>query len=129
MPGPCSPTHQRCRVPSANWCGALGYYIAHYLFSFLGLAAFLPVLILGYTSVAALVPGSSLNSPAFVVAGISGILLASSGLLATARQLLFPPDLLSPGGYLGVSGLAPVRPDPGARGFASCSCCSSSPVP
>jgi S-DNA-T family DNA segregation ATPase FtsK/SpoIIIE len=89
------------QAPSANWCGALGYYIAHYLFSFFGLTAFLPVLILGYTSVAALVPGSILNSMPFVVAGISGILLSSSGLLATTEQLIFPSDLLSPGGYLG----------------------------
>ncbi|MHB8810826.1 MAG: FtsK/SpoIIIE family DNA translocase [Desulfobulbaceae bacterium] len=89
------------QVPSANWCGALGYYIARYLFSFFGLTAFFPVLILGYTSVAALVPGSILNSMPFVVAGISGILLSASGLLATTEQLLFPPDLLSPGGYLG----------------------------
>ncbi|MHB1350965.1 MAG: DNA translocase FtsK [Desulfobulbaceae bacterium] len=87
--------------PSANWCGALGYYIAHYLFSFFGLTAFFPVLILGYTSVAALVPGSILNSLPFVVAGITGILLSASGLLATSEQILFPPDLLSPGGYLG----------------------------
>jgi len=87
--------------PSTNWCGALGYYIARYLFSFFGLTAFFPVLILGYTSVASLVPGSILNSMPFVVVGISGILLSSSGLLATAEQLLFPPDLLSPGGYLG----------------------------
>jgi S-DNA-T family DNA segregation ATPase FtsK/SpoIIIE len=87
--------------PSANWCGALGYYIAHYLFSFFGLTAVLPVLILGYTSVASLVPGSILNSMPFVVAGISGILLSSSGLLATTERLIFPPDLLSPGGYLG----------------------------
>mgnify|MGYP001764603182 CR=1 FL=1 len=32
--------------PEANWCGALGYYTAHYLLSFLGLMAFLPVGIL-----------------------------------------------------------------------------------
>ena len=89
------------QIPSANWCGALGFYLAHYLFGFLGLAAFFPVLVLGYTAVAALVPSGRLNSPAFVVVGISGILLASSGLLATARQLFFPPELLSPGGYLG----------------------------
>jgi S-DNA-T family DNA segregation ATPase FtsK/SpoIIIE len=89
------------QAPSANWCGAIGFYTAHYLFNFFGLTAFLPVLILAYTSVAALVPGSILNSLPFVVVGISGILLSSSGLLATTEQLLFPPDLLSPGGYLG----------------------------
>jgi S-DNA-T family DNA segregation ATPase FtsK/SpoIIIE len=28
--------------PPDNWCGTLGFYIAHYLFSFFGLTAFFP---------------------------------------------------------------------------------------
>jgi len=92
------PTRQ---VPSANWCGTIGYYIAHYLFSFFGLTSLFPVLILVYTSVASLIPGSSVNRLPFVVAGISGILVSTSGLLATTQQLLFPAEFIRPGGYLG----------------------------
>ncbi|HEJ84109.1 MAG TPA: DNA translocase FtsK, partial [Desulfobacteraceae bacterium] len=87
--------------PQDNWCGTLGFYIAHNLFSFFGLTAFFPVLILVYSSVAAMVPGSSGNRLPFLVAGISGILLSASGLFAIARQLVFPTEFLKPGGYLG----------------------------
>ncbi|MCL7488025.1 MAG: DNA translocase FtsK 4TM domain-containing protein [Desulfobulbaceae bacterium] len=89
------------QAPRDNWCGTLGFYIAHNLFSFFGLTAFLPVLILVYSSVAAMLPGSSGNRLPFLVAGISGILLSASGLLAIARQLVFSPEFLKPGGYLG----------------------------
>ena len=54
--------------PSDNWCGALGFYIAHYLFSFFGLTAYFPVLILVYSSFAALLPGSSVPRLPFIVA-------------------------------------------------------------
>jgi len=87
--------------PSDNWCGSLGFYIAHYLFSFFGLTAYFPVLILVYSSVGAMLPGSQGNRLPFVVAGISGILLSTSALLATTHQLVFPPEFLKPGGYLG----------------------------
>ncbi|NOQ47232.1 MAG: cell division protein FtsK, partial [Desulfobulbaceae bacterium] len=87
--------------PADNWCGAFGYYVAYYLFSFLGLTAFFPVLILGYTSCTALLPGASINRLPFIIAGITGMLIAASGLLATTRQLVFPEAFIVPGGYLG----------------------------
>jgi S-DNA-T family DNA segregation ATPase FtsK/SpoIIIE len=89
------------QTPSANWCGALGYYTAYYLFSFFGLTSFLPVLVLIYTSVSVFLPGSREYRLPFVVAGISGLLVATSGLLATMDRLLFPPEFIRPGGYLG----------------------------
>lgn len=93
--------HPALQVPAANWCGSVGYYIAHYLFSFFGLTAFFPVLILIYTSMSVLMPGGTTNRLPFVVAGITGIMISTSGLLATTVQFVFPPELISPGGYLG----------------------------
>lgn len=87
--------------PAQNWCGALGYYIAHYLFSFFGLTSFFPVLVLIYTSVSVFIPGSKEYRLPYVVAGISGILVSTSGLLATTGKIIFPPEYISPGGYLG----------------------------
>ncbi|GAB4342021.1 MAG: DNA translocase FtsK [Desulfobulbaceae bacterium] len=87
--------------PGDNWCGRFGFYTAHYLFSFFGLTAFFPVLILLYSAVSSMLPGSLGNRLPHVVAGISGILLSASGLFATAQQLLVPREFVEPGGYLG----------------------------
>jgi S-DNA-T family DNA segregation ATPase FtsK/SpoIIIE len=87
--------------PAQNWCGALGYYIAHYLFSFFGLTSFLPVLVLIYTSVSVFIPGGREYRLPHVVAGISGILVSTCGLLATTDKLFFPAEFIIPGGYLG----------------------------
>lgn len=87
--------------PSQNWCGSIGYYISHYLFNFFGLTSFLPVLVLIYTSVSVFIPGSKEYNLPYIVAGISGILVSMSGLLATSDKLLFPPEFIQPGGYLG----------------------------
>ncbi len=87
--------------PSQNWCGALGYHIAHYLFSFFGLTSFLPVLVLIYTSVSVFIPGGKEYRLPYVVAGISGILVSICGLLATSEKLVFSPEFITPGGYLG----------------------------
>ncbi len=87
--------------PVANWCGTIGHYLAHYLFSFFGLSAFFPVAILLYTSVAVFMPGVTVNRLPYVVAGISGILLSGTGLFATIDRILVPPEFISPGGYLG----------------------------
>lgn len=87
--------------PVDNWCGRLGFFIAHYLFSFFGLTAYFPVLILVYSSIADMLPGSNKNRLPYVVAGITGILISASGLLAIAQKILFPPEFLKPGGYLG----------------------------
>jgi len=87
--------------PSQNWCGSLGYYIAHSLFSFFGLTSLLPVLVLLYTSVSVFIPGGKEYRLPYVVAGISGILVSTSGLLATTGKLFFLPEFIKPGGYLG----------------------------
>ena len=54
-----------------------------------------------YTSVSVFIPGSKEYRLPYVVAGISGILVSTSGLLATKEKLFFPPEYIEPGGYLG----------------------------
>jgi S-DNA-T family DNA segregation ATPase FtsK/SpoIIIE len=87
--------------PGANWCGAFGYYAAHYLFSFLGITSFFPILIFFYLAGAAFFPHVDINRLPSIIAGITGFLLAASGLLATTAQLIFPAEFITPGGYLG----------------------------
>lgn len=87
--------------PAANWCGSFGFYTAHYLFSFFGLTAVFPVFVLLYSAVMTLVPGSSVSRLPFVVAGITGLLISSSALLATSNPLFFSSRFITPGGYLG----------------------------
>lgn len=87
--------------PVANWCGGFGYYVAHYLFSILGVTSFLPVLVFFYLAMAAFIPHVDINRLPSIIAGITGILLATSGLLASTKQLIFPPEYILPGGYLG----------------------------
>ncbi len=87
--------------PAENWCGSFGFYTAHYLFSFFGLTAVFPVFVLLYSGAMTLVPGSSVSRLPFVVAGITGLLISSSGLLATAGQLVFSSRFITPGGHLG----------------------------
>ncbi len=87
--------------PLDNWCGSFGFYLAHYLFSFLGLTAFFAVLLLIHLSFLAFFPSRQLNRLPLIVAGITGIAIAASGLLASSRQLIFPAEFISPGGYLG----------------------------
>ena len=88
--------------PAANWCGTLGFYSAHYLFSFLGLIAFFPIGLLGYALVAVLFSRPAANRLPAIVAGISGIMLGSSGLFGAIEQLLVPAAFVAPGGYLGI---------------------------
>ncbi len=87
--------------PAANWCGSFGFYTAHYLFSFLGLASFFPVCILLYVSGSALYPYSVSSRLPFIVAGMTGILIGTSGLLAISDELIVPAAFVQPGGYLG----------------------------
>ncbi|MEA2116248.1 MAG: DNA translocase FtsK 4TM domain-containing protein, partial [Thermodesulfobacteriota bacterium] len=87
--------------PGANWCGGFGYYVAHYLFSFLGITSFFPILVFFYLAAAAFLPHTHINRLPSIIAGITGILLAASGLLATTQQLIIPPEFITPGGYLG----------------------------
>ncbi len=87
--------------PAANWCGAFGHYTARYLFSFFGLTAFFPVLVLFYLAFLSFFSTGPLNRLPWIVAGITGMLIAGSGLLATGSGLIFPPRFIPAGGYLG----------------------------
>ena len=87
--------------PSANWCGTFGYYVAHYLFSFLGVTSFFPVIVLFYLAVASFFPHGGINRLPSIVAGITGLLLSTSGLLAMTDHLIFPAEFIMPGGYIG----------------------------
>ena len=79
------PTRQQ---PIANWCGAFGFYSAHYLFSFFGLIAFLPIGLLGCALGSTLFSRTSTHRLPAIVAGISGMLFSSSGLFWAFEQLL-----------------------------------------
>ena len=96
--------------PADNWCGTIGYYVAYSLFSFLGLTAFFPVLLFLYLGIVALFPGSVMRRLPFVMVGITGLLIASSALLALAPQIVFPPGFIPPGGYLGALVLGLIGP-------------------
>ncbi len=87
--------------PTENWCGSFGFYVAYYLFSFLGLTAFFPVLLLLYLGVTSLFPGSVVSRLPFIMVGITGLLISTSGLLATVKEIIFSPQYIAPGGYLG----------------------------
>ena len=87
--------------PSENWCGALGFYTAHYLFSFFGLVAFFPLFLLSLRTIRVIRGRESERRLPHVLAGMSGIALASSGLFGAFSQLLLPAAYIKPGGYLG----------------------------
>ncbi len=87
--------------PGANWCGTFGYYVAHYLFSFLGVTSFFPVFVLLYLAAASFFPFGGMNRLPSIVAGITGLLLSTSGLLAMTDKLIFPAVFIMPGGYIG----------------------------
>jgi len=93
--------HPVVQAPQRNWCGSLGYYTAWFLFSFFGVAAFLPILLLGYLAVAAFRSWGALSRLPFIVAGVTGLQIAASGLLGGLDSLIFPPEFVAPGGYLG----------------------------
>ncbi len=89
------------QVPGTNWCGAIGYYSAKYLFSFLGMIAVFPVCLLGYAMISVLLSRPVTNRMPAIVAGLSGIVLSSSGLFGAFDQLWLPAGFIAPGGYLG----------------------------
>lgn len=88
--------------PHENWCGAVGFYTAHYLFSFLGLVAFFPLVLLMLRTVQVIRGHRSERRLPYVVAGVSGMALASSALFGAWEQLLLPATHVRPGGYLGL---------------------------
>ena len=90
-------------LPAAggNWCGSVGFYTAFYLFSFVGVISFFPILLLFYVAAAVFTVSTTLDRLPLIIAGGTGTLLTASGLLAGAKQVFFPPDFILPGGYLG----------------------------
>lgn len=92
---------QGLQEPAANWCGSVGFFCAHYLFSFIGLAAFFAVAVLCYVSGAFLFSWSELNRIPYVVAGITGTILASSGLLGMSGAWGIE-QYIAPGGFVGM---------------------------
>lgn len=88
--------------PHENWCGAVGFYTAHYLFSFFGLVAFFPLFLLMLRTVQVIRGHRSEHRLPYVVAGISGMALASSALFGAGEQWLLSATHIRPGGYLGM---------------------------
>ncbi|MCW5203868.1 DNA translocase FtsK 4TM domain-containing protein [Desulfobulbus sp. US2] len=90
-------------LPAAggNWCGGVGFYTAFYLFSFVGVISFFPVLLFFYVAAAVFTVSTTLDRLPYILAGGTGTLLAASGLLAGAEQIFFPSEFILPGGYLG----------------------------
>ena len=89
------------QLPVENWCGHFGHYTARYLLSFFGLISFFPALLLFYLAAAVLAARAVFDRLPFIIAGLTGVLLAASGLLAWSDQLFFPPEHILPGGFLG----------------------------
>lgn len=89
------------QAPAANWCGAFGFYTAHYLFSFLGLVAFFPIAIFIYAMILVLTLRSAVSRLELVVAGITGVAMSASALFGAFDTLLLPAQFIAPGGYLG----------------------------
>ena len=89
------------QAPQQNWIGALGFYSAHFLFSFLGLSAFFPLSLLALSTIRIVCGQKSERRLLLLVLGFSGLALASSGLLGGINAVHPPFDLLQPGGFLG----------------------------
>ena len=86
--------------PHDNWCGVLGFYTAHYLLSFFGLTAFLPLALLVVRTIRVIRGRTCEHRLPHLLAGMSGIALASSGLFG-AFPGVGAAQALRPGGYLG----------------------------
>jgi S-DNA-T family DNA segregation ATPase FtsK/SpoIIIE len=72
------------RLAAANWGGAVGYYIAFFLFNFLGVSSYWLIFLLLFFSVQFFFSRTSVARLPQIFAGSSGLLIASSGLLAVA---------------------------------------------
>jgi len=88
-------------TPESNWCGSVGYFTAYYLFSFFGLSAFVPVLLLVVLASSIFFSEGPQNRIHYIMAGITGILISVSGLFSLVEKIYFPPEFIKPGGYLG----------------------------
>jgi S-DNA-T family DNA segregation ATPase FtsK/SpoIIIE len=72
------------RLAAANWGGTVGYYIAFFLFRFLGISSYWLVFLLFFFSIQFFFSKTPVNRLPHIVAGSSGLLIASSGLFAVA---------------------------------------------
>ncbi len=89
------------QMPAQNWCGTVGFYTAWFLFSFFGVAAFLPLLLLFYLAVASFRSWGAIRRLPYIVAGTTGLQIAVSGLLGGFDSFIFANEFVLPGGYLG----------------------------
>jgi S-DNA-T family DNA segregation ATPase FtsK/SpoIIIE len=85
------------------WGGKFGYFLARVLMSFLGFSSFGLALLLFAYSLYFFSPGASSHRLPYILAGVSGILIAGSGLLGATgyRTLQLPGRLYPAGGQLG----------------------------
>jgi len=89
--------------PASNWGGALGGFLAYLFMGFLGVTSFLLPLMLLFLSLQAFSPDFSIQRLPWVTGGISGLLLAVSGLVGMSgleTVSLFGHHYPAPG-YLG----------------------------
>jgi DNA segregation ATPase FtsK/SpoIIIE, S-DNA-T family len=85
------------------WGGKIGYFLARVLMSFLGFSSFGLALLFFAYSLYYFSPRASFQRLPYILAGISGILIATSGLLAATGQttLELPGRIYPVGGQLG----------------------------
>ncbi len=107
------------------WGGKIGYFFARSIMSFLGCSSFGLVLLLFAYSLYFFSPRASIQRLPFILAGCTGLLIATSGLLASTGNstLHFPGRIYPAGGQLGdllASFLAEYFGRPGAVLFFLC---------
>ncbi len=79
------PSDPAAAFSQPNWGGTVGAILSHGMFSFLGLTAFWLPLLLFIFSLRLFSPGVNFNKLPLLVGGVTGILLASAGLIATSK--------------------------------------------
>ncbi len=90
----------------SNWCGTAGHLIAGVFLSFLGVSSYWLIILLLFFSIQYFSSSASLDRLPHICAGCTGLLIASSGLIAAFNGV--GSDVFnilgqshSPGGYLG----------------------------
>jgi S-DNA-T family DNA segregation ATPase FtsK/SpoIIIE len=87
-----------------NWGGTVGYFLARFLFSFLGLGSYWLSILSFLFSLQLFSPKLSLQRVPYIFLGCSGIVLSSCGLLAVfwGQDIVAAGRILPSGGYLGL---------------------------
>ena len=100
-----------------NWGGSLGYFIARLLTGMLGISSFLFIPLCLFFSWQFFLKCSAFDRLPYIIAGSTGIMLASSSLLAASfgRKLLF--DAYPAAGIIGRESYALITPFLGRPGF------------